>query len=102
MLCPCCVHVESAEVQLSSNKKKTVHMESMWSPCGVVESTRTLWGREKYTQNRFSILPVDNIPEIEEPFDTPEDVQTTKIKSENAPTPRILRPRWEKKRLPAH
>src|ERR1700679_795301 len=53
-------------------------------------------------QNRFSILPVDNISEIEEPFDTPEDVQTIKIKPENAPTPRVLRPRWEKKRLTAH
>src|ERR1700679_1141773 len=52
MLCPCCVHVESAEVQLSSNKKKTVHMESTWSPCGVVESTRTLWGRVKYTKDK--------------------------------------------------
>src|ERR1700679_408142 len=49
MWSPCGVHVESSEVQLSSNKKKKVHMESMWSPCGVVESTRTLWGRVKYT-----------------------------------------------------
>jgi hypothetical protein len=52
-------------------------------------------------QNRFSVLPVDSMPEIEEPFDIPEDVQKTKIKPEQTPPPRVLRPRWEK-RLPAH
>ena len=45
------------------------------------------------THNRFSILSVDNIPEIDEPVETPKDVPT--------PEPvRQFRPRWERS-LPA-
>ena len=38
---------------MGSNQKKMqlfgVHVESMWSLCGVMESTWSLWGSVKYT-----------------------------------------------------
>jgi len=46
-------------------------------------------------QNRFAILPVDSIPEIEESFETPQVVQNIEKVSASP------RPKWER-RLPTH
>jgi hypothetical protein len=43
------------------------------------------------TQNRFAILTIDNIPEIDESLEN-QDVQTNKVSKEPVP----VRPRWEK------
>jgi hypothetical protein len=48
------------------------------------------------TQNRFAILTVDNIPEVDESSEN-QDVQTNKVFEK----PALVRPRWEKS-FPAH